>query len=98
MKEIVKLPSEEFEKSDDPKIEEKASLFRESSRRLASLQTRYSARMRPELIGLIIDIESLLESISSDLEDPTTDALRSFGLFQFQLLIERLVNDPVPGV
>jgi hypothetical protein len=97
MKEIV-APGDlmDFERFVSPKITECASLFHEQSRRLGDLQLRYSSRLKPELIRLLIDVEESLESVYGGLslvrEDPKNSNLKAIALLGFYGLIQRLVT------
>jgi hypothetical protein len=96
MKEVAEQQFMDLKKSVSPEIAELASLLREESGRLGDLQVRYSSRLKPELIDLMIDVETSLESIGSDLsfakEYSKNDAMRDVALLRLQQLIKRLVN------
>ena len=79
----------DFERFVSSRITDCAPVFREKSRRLGSLQLRYSSRLSPELIGLMIDIEESLESISNFCQGGFST---SIALSFFRELIECLVK------
>jgi hypothetical protein len=73
-----------------------SSYFQRAARGVGDVQHRYSARLDPRLIGILIDVENSLESISSLLEvakiTPPIGDLKENTWYAFLDLITALVK------